>query len=246
MSAPPNLFAEDSGKLIVRWMGMVIAKRTSAESGRGSLRSHFRLPLLVLALLALAGFGADAAWVLSGPVPSFDLSIERDVQAVPWGPLAVAFGWVDWLEGLKQAAAAVAGILLVAVLNRRGLLLMIWGALSAGAYLLIEQWAHRPRPDAHLVHVIRHTSGWSFPSGHALFFSWFLTFLMLTLGRRLPRPLRVLGWGVQAVILALVAIGRVDTAEHWPSDVLAGLLLGAFWVFLGLSVRRLSDPVLDA
>ena len=225
---------------------MVIAKRTSAEGPAGSLRAHFRLPLLALALVALAGFGADAAWVVNAPVPSFDLAVERDVQAVAWGPLAAAFGWVDWLEGLKQVAAAVAGILLVAVLNRRGLLLMIWGALSGGAYQVIQLSARRPRPDAHLVHVIRHTVGWSFPSGHALFFCWFLTFLMVILGRRLPRPLRILGWGLQAVVIALVAIGRVDTAEHWPSDVLAGLLLGAFWVFFGLSVRRLSGPVLDA
>jgi membrane-associated phospholipid phosphatase len=134
----------------------------------------------------------------------------------------------------------------VGVLNRRGLPLMIWGALSGGAYEVIELWARRPRPDAHLVHVVRHTTGWSFPSGHALFFCWFASYLLLILGRRLPRPIFVLGWFAQGAILALVAIGRVDMAEHWPSDVLAGLLLGAAWALFGLSVRRLSDPVLDA
>ena len=104
---------------------------------------------------------------------------------------------------------------------------------------------HRPRPDAGLVHVLRHTNGHSFPSGHVIFFTWFLAYLLLSLGRRhLPRPLYLAGWVLAAAILVLVALGRVVTGEHWPSDVLAGLLLGGGWALLGLSIRPLSDPVL--
>ncbi|HEY8679577.1 MAG TPA: phosphatase PAP2 family protein [Candidatus Dormibacteraeota bacterium] len=212
-------------------------------------RSHglVRAPLLALAVVAFAGFALDSLAVLGHPVPGWDVGIERAVQQVGWGPLAAVFAASDWFEGLKQVAAAIAGILLVALLNRRGFFLMVWGALSAGAYTLIEMFVHRPRPDAALVHVVRHTNGWSFPSGHVIFFTWFLAYLLLILGRpHLPRPAFIAGWVLLGVVLGAVVVGRVYTGEHWPSDVLAGLLLGAGWTLLGLSIRPLSDPVLNA
>lgn len=196
--------------------------------------------------MAFAGFALDSLAVLGHPVPGWDVGIERAVQQVGWGPLTALFAASDWFDGLKQVAAAVAGILLVAVLNRRGFFLMAWGALSAGAYTLVEMFVHRPRPDAALVHVIRHANGWSFPSGHVIFFTWFLAYLLLILGRpHLPRPAFLAGWVVMGVVLAVVAVGRIYTGEHWPSDVLAGLLLGGGWALLGLSLRPLSDPVLN-
>ena len=133
----------------------------------------------------------------------------------------------------------------MAILNRRGFLLMAWGAFSGGAYQLIQMVAQRPRPEAALVHVIRHTNGWSFPSGHVVFFVWFLTYLLLILVRPfLPRAVLIAGWVIAGVVLLIVVVGRVYTGEHWPSDVIAGLLLGAGWTLLGLAVRPLSDPVL--
>ena len=206
----------------------------------------FRIPLLALALVALAGFVADTYEVLSGPLPGFDVTLERAVQAASWGPLASVFGAIDWFEGLKQVAVAVLGVLAVAIWRRRSLLLMIWGAASGAVYQGLEMVIRRPRPDAHLVHVIRHTAGYGFPSGHVLFFTWFCAYLILIFARhRLPRPAVIAGWLAMGVVLAVVSIGRVYTAEHWPTDVLGGLLLGAAWTLGGLSIRRLSDPVLD-
>jgi undecaprenyl-diphosphatase len=225
--------------------GMVTA-RTSVGHFAGASRGRLRLPLLWLAAASVAGFAADAWEVLGRPPPAIDVAIERAIQAVPWGPLVAVFGWVDWFEGWKELAAAGLGLLAVAIWNRRGLLLTAWGALSGVLYTVLELAIQRPRPDAHLVHVIRHTTGWSFPSGHEMFLTWFLTYLLLVFGRgRLPRPLYVAGWVVLGVVLATVAVGRVYMGEHWPTDVLAGLLLGAAWTLFGLSVRRLSDPVLD-
>jgi membrane-associated phospholipid phosphatase len=223
--------------------------RSGTSTTQTAGRSHglVRAPLLALAVVAFAGFALDSLAVLGHPVPGWDVGIERAVQQVGWGPLAAVFAASDWFEGLKQVAAAIAGILLVALLNRRGFFLMVWGALSAGAYTLIEMFVHRPRPDAALVHVVRHTNGWSFPSGHVIFFTWFLAYLLLILGRpHLPRPAFIAGWVLLGVVLGGVVVGRVYTGEHWPSDVLAGLLLGAGWTLLGLSIRPLSDPVLNA
>jgi membrane-associated phospholipid phosphatase len=218
----------------------------SVATGSREARGELRLPLLGLALAAFAVFGLDAFAVVGHPASGLDVGLERAVQAVAWGPLTTFFLASDWLDGLKQVALAVLGLVLVALLNRRGFFLMAFGAVSAGAYTLLEMVIHRPRPEASLVHVVRHANGYSFPSGHLVFYTWFLSYLVFILARRyLPRPAYLASWVIAVVIVALVAIGRVYSGEHWPTDVLAGILLGAGWTLLGLSVRRLSDPVLN-
>jgi undecaprenyl-diphosphatase len=48
-------------------------------------------------------------------------------------------------------------------------------------------------------------------------------------------------WWVSAGGLLLIAVagfGRVYMGVHWPSDVLAGYLLGGIWLGLGMKMRR--------
>ncbi|MDQ6691264.1 MAG: phosphatase PAP2 family protein [Candidatus Dormibacteraeota bacterium] len=205
-----------------------------------------RVRFLVIALVAFVACAIDGFFVITQPTLKVDVILETAVQGVAWGPLVGVFGAIDWLEGVKQAALAGAGVLLVLILRRRAFFLMLWGALSAGAYTVIELLVRRPRPGADLVHVVRHTNGYGFPSGHVLFFTWFLAMLLLIFGRRyLPRPVYIAGWVVAGLVVLVVCLGRMYTAEHWPSDVAGGLLLGIGWVALGLSIRRISDPVLN-
>lgn len=64
----------------------------------------------------------------------------------------------------------------------------------------------------------------SFPSGHMVRATMVLGILAARLGRR--RGGRA--WGVLAVaVLLVLGFSRVYLAEHWPADVLGGLLLGA-------------------
>src|SRR5207302_8273072 len=137
-------------------------------------------------------------------------------------------------EGWKQVAAAVLGLLLVYLLRRRAFWLMAWGLVSGTAYQLLELVIQRPRPPASLVHVFRHTTGYSFPSGHLVFLTWFGAYLILVFGGRLPRFVKTLLWALYGLLLATVSVSRVYTAEHWPTDVLAGLLLGGAWTLFGL------------
>lgn len=221
----------------------VVAETVERREG---LAAHFRIGFLLLALIAGIVFAADSVAALYATYLPGDVAVERGIQSVPWGPLIPAFQAFDWLEGLRQTGLAVAGIVLVLLLNRRGVLLMIFGALSGAVYTVVQAEIHRPRPDASLVHVIRHTGNYSYPSGHVVFFTWFLALLIVCLGiRYLPRPaVRVL-WVIAALIVLTVALGRVYDAEHWPSDVVGGFSLGVAWSALGLAIRRLSDPVLE-
>lgn len=222
---------------------------TGSERSRerlGATETEVRVRFLVIAVIAFVACAIDGFFVVTQPTLQADISIETAVQAVHWGPVVPVFAAIDWLEGLKQTLLAVIGLVLVLILRRRGFFLMLWGALSAGAYVVIELLVRRPRPGSDLVHVIRHTNGYGFPSGHVLFITWFLSLLLVIFGRRLPRPLYLAGWILVVLVVGTVCLGRIYTAEHWPSDVAGGLLLGIGWVALGLSIRRLSDPVIDA
>jgi membrane-associated phospholipid phosphatase len=90
---------------------------------------------------------------------------------------------------------------------------------------------HRPRPA--LRHATVHASGYSFPSGHAAgAASVYLPLAVLLLSS--PRPaLRRGAVVVAGVLCVLVSISRVVLGVHFPSDVIAGLALGAAFTCAG-------------
>jgi undecaprenyl-diphosphatase len=204
-----------------------------------------RRHLFLLGLACMAVYAVDTIAATRASYLPFDVPIERFIQSIDWGPLAWVFRRLDEIEGTRQQLVAVAGILLIAAVNWRAAPLAVVVALSGPIYSLTAMLINRPRPSADLVHVIRHTGSSSYPSGHVVFFSWFLVLLILCIAvGRLPKPVVAVLWVSAAFLLMCVCIGRIYLGEHWPSDVLGGLALGCGWMFLALSVRRLSDPVL--
>jgi membrane-associated phospholipid phosphatase len=217
----------------------------AAIPGREAKTSPFRWPLLAIGLVLLALFAGLTFYAAGNPYMPFDVSLERSIQAVNWGPLVTVFNWFDWLEGSRQLYAGIAAIVVVAVISWKKAPLMAVGALAGPIYSIVQGVIQRPRPSPDLVHVIRHTGSFSFPSGHVVFFSWVLVLLVVCLGvGRLPRPLLAVAWIAAALVLLVDCIGRIYLGEHWPSDVLGGLALGLGWTALALSVRVLSNPAL--
>jgi len=98
----------------------------------------------------------------------------------------------------------------------------------------IRYFYHRPRPFSALpVHQLLTDSAWSFPSGHATFFFALSTSVYLY-NRR---------WGVWFLLTSvLIVLGRVAAGVHYPSDVLAGAIIGVLSGYFGyLVVRRFSQ-----
>jgi len=190
----------------------------------------------LLAVLALA--------VAAHQYPYFgwDPPVTRAVQSVPVGPFYQVVLFYGWLLGVRQVALAAAGVVLVLVFNRWGGLLMLGGALSAAVYQALDLVVQRPRPDPHLVHVVAVTPSNSFPSGHTVFFTWFSILLVVTLGRRLPRRLKAAAWVLAGLVIVATGFSRVWAGAHWPSDVLAGFLLGSGWTLLVLGAGRIWTP----
>ena len=222
-------------------MTAVLASVTKPKTTSGLIR----WPLLALGLFSLAVFGLLTLYAAGNAYMPFDVPVERWIQSLPWGPLVSVFTAFDWLEGTRQYYAGIGVILLVTAVNWKNFPLIAVAASSVFIYTFVELNIKRPRPSVDLVHVIRHTGSFSFPSGHIVFFSWVLVLLVVCIGvGRLPRPLLAAAWFVAGLVLLLACIGRIYLGEHWPSDVLGGLVLGLGWTALALSVRLLSNPSL--
>lgn len=223
-------------------MGRVERAAEQVESGRVERAS--RPWLAGLSAVALAAFAVDTYAVTRARLLPFDLPVERAVQAVPWGPLARLMELTNWLGGWRQAVLGVAAVLLLALVDRRAGWLM---AIGAGASLLddlAKVGFSRPRPAADLVHVLAPATGYSYPSGHAVFFTWLSFMLAFSLAPLVRPRLRPLLWALAALLAVMACLGRVWAGVHWPSDVLGGFLLALAWCafVLWLPERWLPQP----
>jgi len=181
-----------------------------------------------LGVFILIGWGAGALW--TSVVGAGDLHAVEEVVAqrspalnsvirvVTWAgsvwlliPLALVCCVLMLRRGLGREAAAVA--------------VSLGGAMLISA--LVKLLVSRPRPP---VEHLQAVTGPSFPSGHATQASAFwlsLVFAMRAAGAR-PRLVRLAG-AAAGVLVAAVAFSRVYLGVHYPSDVVAGVLLGAGW-----------------
>jgi membrane-associated phospholipid phosphatase len=206
-----------------------------------------RVPMLAVAIVAAAAVGVLTAIVMASPFLPLDATIQRDIQATNLGPLTLAFPTLTWLGGPGGLIMQAVVVVLVLLLNRHAWRLLLAGLAGGLWYLAIVNLVNRPRPLAgQILRVTEHPGSTSFPSGHLIFITISIAVLMLCLGYRyLPRWALPIGWLVVAAVVLAVGLDRISVGAHWPSDVLAGMLIATSWLALVISVRWISDPALD-
>jgi membrane-associated phospholipid phosphatase len=209
--------------------------------------------------LTHAAYAAMVGAALLGMI-ALTVAVARDAGPLP-GDVGLTVWWQrlilphPWLSRLLEIDSTVnwprpAGILVataiaVFVALSRWLdaaLALATVATADATNFLINQIIQRPRPLGYGVYVDRYISGvYSFPSGHVEHaVACFGSVLLLTfqVRRTGTRTLAVL-WVVRAgLILGIVLMGpsRVLMGEHWPSDSLAGLFWGGFWLLISIQV----------
>jgi membrane-associated phospholipid phosphatase len=177
--------------------------------------------LLIVTVLVFALVGFDAT---RPTVQGVDDVVYRGAENIRNPPLTalarvlnvLGGGWV--LIPLRIVVAAF-----LAVRQRWRALttwLLIW-LVAEVALVVFKAWYARPRPPGPLVE----TTGFSFPSGHAVATAATAIALVLVL---LPAGHRRRQWEVYAALFSFaMALSRVYLNAHWFSDVVAGTLLGA-------------------
>lgn len=110
------------------------------------------------------------------------------------------------------------------------------GALALGPVL--KAIVERPRPalSDHVVFV----SSWSYPSGHGLNSMAVLGLLTVLAVRERPGAVRrTLLVAIGAFLVVVIGFSRVYLGVHWPSDVLAGWLIGVLWLTVCFTIAHL-------
>ncbi len=80
--------------------------------------------------------------------------------------------------------------------------------------------------------------GNSFPSGHATISTVFFSMLMYIFDRYFRTHGRIIFNTICICFIALVAFSRLYLGEHWLSDVLGGIVLGALISYISVLVFR--------
>lgn len=139
-----------------------------------------------------------------------------------------ALGGATWLILLTAAAAGA-----LALLGQARSSAVLVAAVAGGQVLshLTKGAFERPRPSLVSHEAYVHTA--SFPSGHSMMAAVTYLTLAVMLARAAPsRALKAYVIAVAVLLTAAVGVSRVYLGVHWPSDVLAGWMIGAAWALL--------------
>ena len=125
-----------------------------------------------------------------------------------------------------------------------------WLVLTCGAHVVfvasvggwspnsfLKDFFQRPRPD--VVPHLRDVMSQSFPSGHALTSAVVYLTLGALLMRISDRPAERHYWiGVAMFATVLVGLSRLYLGVHYPTDVLAGWIIGLCWALVCWTLER--------
>ena len=196
------------------------------------------------ALIVFILFAIDTYLVVQNEILPFDLPIARFIQGMNWGPLVYPMQLINASAGYGQVLLGALAIVAMFVVERRAGWLMLIGSVSSLLDNIIKLVVSRNRPTVDLVHILTPASGFSYPSGHAVFFTWMSFMIAFALAPRVKPTIRHILWILAAIVIVLTCIARVWAGDHWPSDVLGGVLLGIGWsaFVLWLPERWLPSP----
>lgn len=122
-------------------------------------------------------------------------------------------------------AALLIGLRLLSIRRWRSLTYWLLALLGGGLLnYLAKLWLHRARPSLWDYPLL---ADFSFPSGHAMSSIVFVAALILL---TLHKPWRHWVWLLGGLFVVAIGWTRLYLGVHYPSDILAGWMLGIAWV----------------
>ena len=223
------------------WRARLARLKTRDRGELALLAGAFVFVLLLLIVIKLA------AEVLEGDTLKFDRRILlalRNPQdpSLPIGPRWLVSAALDMTAlgsptVIGLTVMAVSGFLVLHGTWRNGLFV----AFATGSAFVIDealkQFFQRARPD--VVPHLREVMTMSFPSGHALMSAVvYLTLGALSMRIAERRLTKFYCMAMAMLITVLVGASRVYLGVHYPTDVIAGWLIGLSWALLCWMLER--------
>lgn len=186
---------------------------------------------LIAGWLGLVAIGCLIGWLLTTLPAGWELHVLRRVAQIR----------TPTLTDVADAATTIGSVIvLVPVAALAGLILLVRNDITALITLAVDvagvlTWVNlikvivdRHRPTVTHLTIVHSPS---FPSAHAA-----QATILVALALVLPwRRIRVAALVLAIALAALIGLSRIYLGVHYPSDVLAGWLLGAAWLS---TVRR--------
>jgi undecaprenyl-diphosphatase len=209
-----------------------------------------------VAIICTIAFAALGLRVRSGATQAFDVAVLRWLGAHQTTTLTYAAGELTYLGTgiVVLTVVGVAALLLWNTAHKHSARLLL--AAVAGNIVLnnvLKLLFDRPRPDV-FVWQTRALSS-SFPSGHAMSATvCYGTVAYLAARLQKHHWARVLTLGAAALLILLICVTRMYLGVHYPSDVIAGMLVGLAWAgfcmatleaSLVLARRRMPSAVIE-
>lgn len=200
---------------------------------------------LVCAWLLLLAVGYGAGRLVTETQPRWDATLLSDLRGADHGTLTDAMRFITGLGGtlvLDVVFIVVMAVLLVRRYWRDALFLLLASPGTVVLVQVLKAAVNRPRPaDHHL--VAAQNASW--PSGHASSSTaLYGAILVIVLSRQArdgerPRLARSAAICLTAILVALIGYSRVYLGVHYPTDVLAGWVVVAAWIFVLARCLRL-------
>lgn len=203
--------------------------------------------LFSIFVLLLSWFEEVVDDVLEGDTHKIDKKILEALRhpgdmSDPIGP--------HWLQEMMRDFTSLGGIgillfitlsaaIYLFIINKRVRGIYLLCAIGTGTILsnVLKAGFDRPRPEIERYETYVATA--SLPSGHSMM----ATLVYLTLGALLAeaqpnRNIKIFFVSISVLVALIVGISRVYLGAHWPSDVLAGWLLGSAWALMFWMMER--------
>lgn len=224
---------EDRGRSRVVWDILFRGLRTSYEHAHsfGTALGMFLVFGALIAVLGTYAFAKLARLVSGGHTQAFDDTVLRWMQhhQTPWleGLMLEITMLGTWIVVLS--IVSIAALFLWLTRHRySAVLLLVSTAGGIGLNTILKVGFSRPRP--HIFEWGTHVSSWSFPSGHAMSATVvYVTVAYLAARLQKRHVARLATLLIAALIVATICFSRLYLGVHYPSDVVAGVIIGLSW-----------------